>query len=281
MIKINIGFLGAGKVAFSIGKYISLNKECNISYYSKDYKDAVKASTFVGGKAYKDINTFVKDNDLLFITTNDSNILNAYLSIKDYLKNIKKDKIICHCSGVLSSKIFFKKDISSNLYFYTIHPIYPFSTKFDSYNLKDVYFTIEGDLKYLDFLCNYFKSMNTNIKVIDSNNKEKYHLSCVICSNLIIPLINKSLKYLKNIGFGEEEALNCLKPLINTNINNLFEKGINKSITGPASRKDFETLNKHLNIINASDFNIYKDLTLEIFDILNIKFDESKFEVKD
>ncbi|SFU39018.1 3-methyl-2-oxobutanoate hydroxymethyltransferase [Clostridium sp. DSM 8431] len=104
---INIGFIGAGKVGFSLGKYLTNNK-INISgYYSRNVESTKEAAKFTNSKCFVSINDLIKESDVIFITTPDSVIGSIWENID---KLSIKNKIICHCSGSLSSKIFSNKD---------------------------------------------------------------------------------------------------------------------------------------------------------------------------
>ena len=84
--------------------------------------------------------------DTIIITTPDGEIKNVWDSIK---KLSITGKIICHCSGSLSSKVF--SDIDNHkAYGYSIHPMFAISDKYNSYkNLNKAFITIEGSEKYL------------------------------------------------------------------------------------------------------------------------------------
>ena len=47
-----IGFIGAGKVGFSMGKYLSDSGEHLSGYYSRTLESAEQAATFTGAKAF-------------------------------------------------------------------------------------------------------------------------------------------------------------------------------------------------------------------------------------
>ena len=65
----------------------------------------------------------INNSDIIFITTNDDNIQTIWNKIKDM--NLK-EKIICHCSGSVSSEIFKGAD-SENVC--SVHPMLAFNSK--------------------------------------------------------------------------------------------------------------------------------------------------------
>lgn len=135
------GFIGAGKVGFSLGKYLADNNQTVVGYYSEFEEDAEEAAEFTGSKNYSKIELLVKDSDVLFLTVTDGMIETVWNQIKDI--DIR-EKIICHTSGALSSEVF--SDISKHGSFgFSIHPLFAVSDKYQSYKeLSGSYFTIEG-----------------------------------------------------------------------------------------------------------------------------------------
>ncbi len=87
----------------------------------------------------------INNSDIIFITTNDDNIQTVWNKIKDM--NLK-EKIICHCSGSVSSEIFKGAD-SENVC--SVHPMLAFNSKHTSLNaISNAFFTVEGGGKAVD-----------------------------------------------------------------------------------------------------------------------------------
>ena len=260
----NIGFIGAGKVGISLGKYFKTHGLKLTGYYSKSFISAKEASEFTDSKPYEDLNSLIKDSKIIFITTPDDTILSLWNIVKKY--DIK-DKIICHTSGSLSSKVF--SDINnSGAFGYSIHPIFAFSDKFNCYkNLKNAYFSIEGDTKYLNELKAIFDLIENNVFIIDSDKKPLYHLASVCASNLVLSLINVGCTNLVQCGFDEKSALAALMPLIENNIANLKIGGFYTALTGPIERGDLGTVKSHIDVIPKEQLELYKALSLNLIQL--------------
>ena len=220
-----IGFIGCGKVGFSLGKYFSLKGITLSGYYSKFYKDAKEASEFTNSKAYENINDLVQDSSMIFITTPDDSIHEVLQKLSNF--NLT-NKIICHTSGSLTSSIFL--DINnSDAFAYSIHPIFPFSDKYNSYkNLQNAYFSIEGPENHIHELKDFIQSLGNKSFVINKDDKALYHLASVTVSNLVLSLINTGCSYLSQCGLSENDALEALLPLIQNNIDNIKTKWLYK-----------------------------------------------------
>lgn len=267
-----IGFIGAGKVGFSLGKYFSVNKLNITGYYSRNYASAFAAGAFTESKAYENLEDVVKENDAVFITTPDDEIKNVWQNIKKF--NLK-GKLIVHTSGSLSSHIF--SDIKSKGAFgYSIHPMFPFSDKYNSYKkLNSIYFTLEGEEAKLEVLKLMLLKMGNHVITIDYTKKALYHLANVMVSNMVLSIISFGEEYLVKCGIEGEKAIEALYPLIISNVKNIGESGILSSLTGPVSRGDVGTIKKHLEVIPEEQEEIYKALSRRLLD-LSVKGNKSK-----
>ena len=256
-----IGFIGSGKVGFSLGKYFSMKGITLSGYYGKSYKDAVDASKFTNSKAYENIKDLVKDSSMIFITTPDDSIHEVWQKLLNF--NLA-NKIICHTSGSLTSSIFSNIN-NSGAFAYSVHPMFAFSDKYNSYkNLQNAYFSIEGPESHIRQLKDFINSLGNKSFVINKDNKALYHLASVTVSNLVLSLINTGCTYLSQCGLSENDSLEALLPLIQNNINNIKNNGCMNALTGPVERNDIGTINLHLEVIPKSDVRLYKNLSLKL-----------------
>lgn len=268
METIRFGFIGAGKVGFSLGKYLKENNINVIGYYSRKLHSSQEAAFFTDTKYFENLNELVNNSDVIFITTPDSQIEQVY----DELIQLNiKDKIICHCSGSISSTIFSNIE-NYGAYAYSIHPMLAISSKYNSYkDFQKAFITIEGNEKFKDYFLNLFKSLGNKVGVISSNNKVLYHAACVTVSNLVLALINKGVNFLETCDFTSEDALDALFPLIENNLENIKSRGVIDSLTGPVERGDLYTVEKHCEVLNDDDKELYKLLSKELLEVAKIK----------
>lgn len=278
MIIIRFGFIGAGKVGFSLGKYLKQNNIDISGYYSKTRHSANEAAIFTDTRQFNKLEELINNSDTIFITTPDGEIEGVWDEIK---KLPIKDKIICHCSGSISSTIF--SNINNHgAYGYSIHPMFAISDKYNSYkNLSQAFITIEGNEKYSEYFKGLFLSLGNNVGIISNENKTLYHAACVTVSNLVLGLINNGVTYLNDCGFSDDMAIDALYPLIEFNLRNIKERGIINSLTGPVERGDLKTIENHINVLGEEDKQLYKLLSkniLEIAKVKNIKRDYKKLE---
>lgn len=272
----NIGFIGAGKVGISLGKYFSINNLNLSGYYSKNANSAAEAAEFTNSKHFNDLQTLIRYSNLIFITTPDDVIIEIWNELKEY--NLK-DKIICHTSGSLSSSIFSNINTLGALG-YSIHPMCAFSDKFTTYkSLNQIYFSIQGDDAYLYVLSDLLKGLGNNVIILDKDKKPLYHLANVTVSNLVLSLLEIGCSYMQTCGLNEKDAINALMPLIEGNIKNIKNNGFLNALTGPVERGDLETLKRHLTVIPPSDLELYRRLSLNLISLSEKKHTEKNYNI--
>ena len=268
MIIIKFGFIGAGKVGFSLGKYLKENSIDISGYYSKSQHSSKEAAIFTNTRQYNNLEDLIKNSDAIFITTPDNQIADVWNEVK---KLPIKEKLICHCSGSISSEVF--SNINNHgAYGYSIHLMFAISDKYNSYkNLSQAFITIEGNEKHIEYLKMLFSHLGNDVAIINKENKILYHAASVTVSNLVLGLINNGVNYLEECGFTKEMAIKALYPLIENNLRNIKERGAVKSLTGPIERGDLSTVINHLNVIREEDKELYRLLSKNILKIAKVK----------
>lgn len=269
----NIGIIGAGKVGVSLGRYLSGLEYTNlVGYYSRSLDSSAYAAKVTNSGKFTSIEKLVEKSNVILITTPDDQISEIWSTISKFSI---QNKIVCHCSGSLSSEIFF--DISSKgASGCSMHPILAISSKENSYkDLASAFFTLEGQDEAIEFFSKVLDSKGNKYKVLSSREKTKYHISSVFISNLIIAMGSISIKLLGDYNFSQEEALTALKSLAIGNMNKLFAIGPQDALTGPVERNDLGTVERHLKALDHDHYDniekIYRLLSLELVDLAREK----------
>ena len=259
------GFIGAGKVVCSLGRYFVLNGLSVSGFFDVDEESARTAAEFVGTDFVTELEELVRNSDALFLTVPDGLISTVWNQIKDMPV---EGRFICHCSGALSAEDAFPGIKDRGAFGYSVHPLFAVSDKFHSYEeLPHAFFTIEGDEEHLNDITALFQSFGNPVRNIKAKDKVKYHCAAAICSNQVIALIQESLDLLSECGFDEESALSALAPIITGNVAHIVKDGTAGSLTGPVERGDTDTVKKHLNCLNEEDRLLYRLLSRKLLSV--------------
>lgn len=273
----SIGFIGAGKVGYSLGKLFAINNIPVTGYYSRHGESAKDAANFTDTKYFDSLESIVNCSDVLFLTVPDKEIGFVFQSIKDF--NIS-NKYICHTSGALSSDDAFGNE-SNDYYTFSIHPLFPVSDKYNSYKeLSDAFFCLEGNEEHIVYFEQLFSRLDIKTLSVAKENKIKYHAACAVASNLVCGIIKESVDLLMQCGFSESDALNAIKPLALSNIEHIFEDGLNNALTGPIERNDDSTVLKHINCFESEDdINLYKTVSKKVLEIAKNKNKNNDYSI--
>ncbi len=252
-----IGFIGAGKVGFSLGRYLKENEYTVNGYYSKSPASAEDAAKFTETNKYDTMKQLVEVSDVLFLTVPDGEIPLVWERLKEIDLN---KKIICHTSGALGSEVFSGME-NQEVYGFSVHPILAISDKYESYkDIQSAFFTIEGSSEKIDEVAGIFLKCKNRVQIIDASEKIKYHAACSIVSNFAVTLADVAKEMLKECGFDEKMIFDAIGPLISGNAQSIVKKGTLEALTGPIERGDTETVKKHMSVLCGDELLLYKAL---------------------
>lgn len=269
-----IGFIGAGRVGFTLGRYFVENGLNVSGYYSRTYEHAVSASQFTDSKSYKTIDELIAASSIIFITVNDSQIQTVWELCK---KSDLTNKILCHCSGAMTASVFSGIE-QTKAYGYSVHLLFSFNDKYNSYKeISKAFFTVEGDENHIDYVTDIIKKTGNEYVVIDGTNKDKYHGAAVFVSNLVIGLFHSGKKLLMDCGFCDEQAQKALIPLFINNAANLSCVGESSALTGPVDRNDLDTVKKNINCLDDDYKDIYVKLSRQLVEIAKNKYRDADY----
>lgn len=270
-----IGFIGAGKVGFSLGRYFAEREVCVSGYYSRNQESSKEAAAFTKTKYYGKLEELIKESDTLFLTVPDGSIREVYSEI---IQSDIEGKNLVHCSGALSSMVF--SGISKRgACGYSIHPICAVSDKLTGYrDLSNAYFTIEGEGASKKEFVELFQRLGNPVEEISPEMKVKYHAAAVFASNLVASLSEFASEMLKECGLSEEFSEKALQPLFLGNAKKLADFGAVKALTGPVERADVETVEKHLQVLEGETKEIYRLLSKRLVKIAKRKNPDRKYE---
>lgn len=271
-----IGFIGAGKVGFTLGKHLSTHGVQAAGYYSRHTESAKEAAQFTGTAAYPNMGALVSDCDVLFLTVPDGSISSVYQEVR---KHPIQGKLICHCSGALSSQDAFPGIEDAGAFGYSLHPLFAVSDKYHAYEeLADVFFALEGHPAHLDEIRGMLSGAGLRVQIINPACKALYHCAAATASNLVVALMQHSVDLMERCGFTPEDALAALAPLALGNMRHIAESGLAASLTGPVERGDADTIRKHLDSLDsAGDRALYTLLSRKLLPIAGEKHPERSY----
>lgn len=244
-----IGFLGAGKVGFSLGQFFVQGGIPVTGYYSRHEGSAQEAAAWTGTKRFDNVEELVRASDAIFFTVPDG----AIPTVCQRLRGLDlAGKQLCHCSGALTARAGFPGLEDTGASYYSIHPLFPISDKYAVWReLSGAFFCLEGEGPHLSWWQDTLTGLGARVRLVPSAEKAAYHAACAMASNLVCALVQESVTLLSRCGFSQREALDALTPLMKANLGHLCQVGPQEALTGPVERGDHTTVAKHLACLPA------------------------------
>lgn len=270
-----IGFLGAGKVGTTLGRYFAEHSVEVAGYYSRSISSASEAAAFTGSRVFETARDVLAASDVLFLTVPDGAIRTVYDALP---KELLRGKILCHASGALTAKEAFPDIEKYGGSGCSVHPLFAVSDKNAYRELVDVFFAVEGTPACLPQMLDWLRSIGLHAQRMDGSKKRLYHAAAVVASNHVVALFAEAMDMLEACGFDETAARAALAPLFLGNARHVAEAGPEKALTGPVERGDAATVEKHLEALeDADDRALYRLLTKRLLRIAKAKHSERDF----
>lgn len=215
-----------------------------------------------------------KKADIVLLTVNDESIEQL---AKQLSPELKQDAVLAHCSGSLDSEIL---EHSNNQYYVaSVHPLNTFPNPAQSIQLLNdskhgSFVFCEGDEQALKLLIPIFESIHFTARTISKESKPLYHAAAVFACNYLVTLMDASLSTAELAKINRDDYWQAIQPMLKNTLHNIDQKGTEQSLSGPIARGDFETVEKHLNILQQRSPDIkelYKALEKQTKSLSNSK----------
>ncbi|NQX81743.1 MAG: DUF2520 domain-containing protein [Flavobacteriaceae bacterium] len=243
---LNIVIIGCGNVAFHLINSFKEVKNINIKQV---YSKSDRGSHFLGIPIVYNI-VDIKEVDIYILAIKDS-------SVSEFSSKISfKNSLIVHTSGNLSIK-----DIKTDYRKGVFYPLQSISKENKSFSFENIPICIEAENKKdYDVLYRLGEYIGANVYSINSEQRSKMHLAAVFVNNFT----NHIFKIGQDICDENDIPFEILHPLMDETINKVKKMSAKVSQTGPASRKDTVTIEKHIEQLSGNNKEIYKIITNSI-----------------
>jgi predicted short-subunit dehydrogenase-like oxidoreductase (DUF2520 family) len=247
---IRLSIIGSGNVAQHLIQAFSKNAETELVQVFSRNPEAVFL-LISNDKIISDLSE-LKPVDLTIIAVSDDAISEVSTQL------VFQNQLVVHTSGSVSIEALDSKNRKGVFY-----PLQTFSkSKEVDFKVIPICLEAENDTD-LQLLTNVAKTISNSIANVDSQQRKALHVAAVFVSNFTNHLyqIGNEICKENNLSFD------ILKPLIQETANKILSLSPNEAQTGPAKRKDTQTINAHLNFLtNETQKEIYKMLTKSIID---------------
>ena len=244
----NIILVGSGNVATHLG--IAL-QNCNykiVQVYSRSIENAKTLAQQLNTDFTNDL-IQLKTADLIIVSVNDD-------AISTVLSKLKNTAIV-HTSGSIGMDVF-ESNFSD---FGVFYPLQTFNTDIE-FAISDIPFCIEGNSRaFENQLVEIAKNLSSNVITINSAQRKQLHIAAVFACNFS----NQMFSIADDLLTEKDIDSSILLPLIRQTVQKLEANSPKEVQTGPAKRKDLQTIKNQINLLEDDDLrNIYKLITNQI-----------------
>jgi predicted short-subunit dehydrogenase-like oxidoreductase (DUF2520 family) len=256
---LKIGFIGAGKVGFTLALALSKAGYAVNAVSSRSISSAYKLGDKLPSAVVFDGPQGVANAcDLIFITTPDSAISGVAASISP-----RPSLMVCHVAAatpITALNPLREQGAATGVF----HPLQAIGSS-NAEILPGITFAIEAEEPLFKILREVAIRLGGRVVEIKGSDRVLYHASAIMASNYLVTLVSLATGLWQ--GFGtQEQAIRALIPLIRGTLDNIELIGIPDCLTGPISRGDTETIEKHISAIEGATPN-----TLEVYRLLALQ----------
>ncbi len=239
-----VSIVGAGRVGCALGRRLrelGWRIGCVTARSTASARAAVR--TIGAGHAHGELTCHILHASVVLITTPDSAIEDvarklAQLGGKDW-----SGKVVLHTSGALDSSVL-RPLANLGASVGSIHPMQTFSRQ-NYPDLANCMFGIEGSRAALRTVRKMIHQMGGVAVVLTGANKAAYHAAGSFACVYVMALMETATRLLMSQGFKRRQAMRALLPLTRQTLDNFERLGPLAAWTGPLSRGDFSTIEKH------------------------------------
>lgn len=231
----NVVIIGSGNVATVLCRLLVKNNHTILQVMSRNIDHARTLADELNVN-YSDLTGQPDASaDIIILAVSDFVVMEGLLQLNF------NNKLIVHTAGSVSKDVL--KELSSNYgVLYPLQSLVKDRTVFP----MDIPFLIDGNnegvIQYIEGLA---KSLSTVVQRVGDEDRLKLHAAAVVVSNFT----NHLFSIAEDFCNKEHVDFNMLKPLIMETANRIQHTSPSLLQTGPAVRKDIQTLDKHLRVM--------------------------------
>ncbi|WP_343667497.1 DUF2520 domain-containing protein [Chitinophaga sp.] len=252
----NIVIIGAGNIAHCFGTLLKMHGHQILQVISRKKENAQVLAEILHASATDDLLDINMDADIYLLAVSDS----AIPELNDELRLGKR--IVLHTAGAVPLDAIRRISTHTGV----MYPLQSIRKEVKNYPVIPLMLEASND-EVMRRLQSIAQSISSRIEVVSSEQRLQLHLSAVFCNNFTNHLIVRAKQFCeqKGLDFG------LLQPIIRETFERLEKFAPETVQTGPAMRKDEETMAKHRTLMQDQPHlqEIYKVMSDSIYDFYN------------
>ncbi len=240
-----VSIVGAGRVGRALGRRLrelGWNIGAVVTRSPATARAAVRA--IGAGSPHAKLTRRVLAADVILLATPDDSLRGVAAALAQIGGEEWRGKVVLHTSGALDRTVLVtlaRRGAATG----SLHPMQTFSGRGRS-RLEGVIFGIEGENRARQVARQMARALGGVPVVVQGSRKPEYHAAGAFVASLGLGLIEAATRILMGLGFTRRHAARALLPLVRQMLENFERLGPRVAWTGPLSRGDYATVEKHL-----------------------------------
>ncbi len=239
-----LAIVGAGRVGRSVGLRLHELGWTIGAVVTRSPATARRAVKVIGaGRPHAALTRQILAADLVLIATPDSQIAGVAAQLARMGGEEWRGKVVLHTSGALDSselQLLARRGAATG----SMHPLQTFSAR-SAPDLEGCIFALEGSRVALSLARRIVRGLGGIAVNVASAQKPAYHAAGALVSGHMLGLVEAATRILMETGFTRRQAIRALLPLLRQTLVNFERFGPRGAWTGPLSRGDFATVQRH------------------------------------
>ncbi len=237
-----IGIVGAGSVGSALGVALTRAGWPIAAVASRDAVRRERFRELVGGtRAFVEVTPLLDEVELIILAVPDDAVPTVAEGIRLY-----SGQALIHTSGALGVEVL-EPAMAAGTQIGSFHPLVAFADLERAVAaLHGATVAVEGDDQLVAMLADMARAIGADPVRLAPGTKAAYHAAAVLAAGGFVALLDAIAELGRVAGLDEAGSLAIYGPLIEQTLGNARALGIRAALTGPMTRGDIGTLERHL-----------------------------------
>ncbi len=244
----SFSIVGAGRVGSSLGNaLVDAGWRCDFVVGEKIDASGLRKIRrhLAGARVLTSPSSLLDKSNIIFVSVTDDQIERVADELAGTDGINWSGKVVFHASGIVEVDKLAKLR-NAGACIGALHPLAPFSSRFEPHSSRGIYYDFFGDRTALIVARRITKTLSSKLLVLGSEReRELLHVAGVIVSNFTV-VGNIAAGMLVSGFVDKKDAKPMLHGLLASTVDNLSADGTSGSLTGPLARGDLAVVKKHL-----------------------------------
>ncbi len=231
-----INVIGCGNVGKTLARLWTRNHVFQVQcVLNRSVESALRAVEFVGsGRAVASYHELQRA-DLVMISASDEAIETCCRQLSQS-GTLDEGVVVFHCSGSLPSTLLDAAK-SQGALVAGMHPVKSFADPAGAVEtFAGTFCALEGDPQACEVLRDALDRCGARTFHVEAELKTIYHAATVVVCNYLVALMEVGLQCFEKAGVSRQTALEVMQPIVRGTVENVFELGPARALTGPIAR---------------------------------------------